>query len=306
MKRAFILILLAHLSIPMHAQDTKRNQLVNEELLKIDTVQIAPNIQKMVFKYYRSDDQYTFKDAKEFGRFEVYRLGESAPFCRDTVEDIRDISYEDANFDGILDIRIVTLVGMSGDNNSTCYYLYTPREQTFEFGIGGLSNPTPNKSDSTIYSSGSCCMGTGGSSQAFRLVNGQFTLIRESSSSRESSWEKTLVGDSLIVTTLSTSTLVEGATGREVFIDSTLQYLFGKLRIIAIYTKVGVHPAQKGISKEEGQFSEDVMGAFVYKTEELFQYSKTANGRITCTYTLSKARKDQLVIARKKQFQVKD
>jgi hypothetical protein len=148
-------------------------------------------------------------------------------------------------------------------------------------------------------------MGTSGSGQVLKFMNGIFKVIKESAYSREKSYEKTLIGDSLVVTTLSRSTPIDGLDGK-ISVDSTWQYLFGRLRLTSVYRKVAVYAIQKDSLKEAGQFEQDVMGAYVYKSEELFEYSKTSKGKLVCAYTLNKASKNKLVLAKARKFTVKD
>lgn len=152
-----------------------------EILINTDTVQISPTIKTMVFKYFRNDDGYSFSDpaaGKMFGRFEVYFLGSPEAFQKDTIEDILDVSYEDANFDNILDMRIVKGYGGSG-GDFTDYWFYDTTAKKFEFGIGDLSEPGADKSDSTITSSSTCCAGTGGGSEVYKLIGGSLRRLRK-------------------------------------------------------------------------------------------------------------------------------
>ncbi len=297
---------LAQISTCLIAQDENTASSGGEELVRTDTMRISPGIETMVFKYYRFDGGYSFQGGKGSGRFEVYLSGTSRPFQQDTLDDIMEVSYEDANFDGIADIRILTLRGMSGDNNSNEFYFYNPKTRLFEYGIGGLSNPSINTQDSTISSSGYCCMGTSGSGETYKYVDGRFKLIKESAYSREYSYGRELIGDRLVTTDTTWSTTVEDDDGEQFMVDSTWKYLFGKLRIVGVDRKVACEESQKDSSREEGLFSEDVMGAFIFKSEEAFEYSKTSDGTLMCSYTLRTAKNKELMLVKESKWPVKD
>jgi hypothetical protein len=203
-----------------------------ESLFQIDTLQISPTIRKMVFKYYKNEEGYKHQDEKKTVRFEIFFLEDSIPFQRDTIDNmIWGASYEDANFDNILDIKIVDYLAANGSEGAY-YYFYNPILKKYEFGVGGLSNPTINKEDSTISTEAHCCMGTMGNGETYMFINGMFILINESGYDREYSYERELIGNSLITTDTSHSTTIESRDGGQIIVDSTWKYLFGKLQIV--------------------------------------------------------------------------
>lgn len=277
-----------------------------ESLFQIDTLQISPTIKKMVLKYYKNEEGYTHQDEKKMVRFEIFFLGDSIPFQRDTIENmIWGASYEDANFDNILDIKIVDYLGANGGEGAY-YYFFNPIFKKYEFGVGGLSNPKVNKEDSTISTEAHCCMGTGGNGETYKFINGKFILIDESEYDREYSYDRKLIGNILITTDTSHTTTIESRDGGQIIVDSTWKYLFGKLRIVDVSKKMASEHLQQDNYQEEGVFSEDVMGAFIFKSEEKFEYSRDIKGRLICSYTLHKAKKKELVLVKQDKWHVKD
>jgi hypothetical protein len=239
----------------------------------------------MIFKYYRRDDEYVYSDGKKFGRFEVYFVGKSEPIQRDTVEDITEILYEDANFDNILDIKIVTMHGASG-GDYTEYYFYNSKSKKFEYGIGFLSEPSVNKVDSTISTSSQCCGGRSGSREVLKFINGEFIPIEESDYSEHESNKKQLLGDSLVLIDRSTTTNVE----ENILIDSSWTYLYGKLRLVNVSKrKVLDHPPTTAQNHAAIGY-QDVMGSFLFETEIIFDYRLNAKGKVEA---MSKTREVQ-------------
>ena len=105
----------------------------NEKLIDVDTVQISPSVPKMIFKYYLASEEYDFKDTKRFGRFEIYLLGDTVPFQRDTLIEVNYAQYKDLNGDHILDLTVITMQATSGGGDYRVFYLYNPATKRFEY-----------------------------------------------------------------------------------------------------------------------------------------------------------------------------
>lgn len=278
-------ILLLSLSLCICSMVVAQNRTIaNAELLiQTDTVQIAPSVDKMIFKYFGNDEGYDFSDhnaGKMLGRFEIYIFGDSVPFQADTVFNIWGIHYEDADFDNVLDINIINNVGNTGDK-TTNYYFYNPVSHKFEFGIGDLSNPSVNKKDSTISSGGSCCQGRQGGGEVLKLINHTFKKIQESYYSEGKSYTKDLIGDSLAITSLENVT----GLGNNLLADSSWEYLFGKLRIAQVELKKLFEVASTSEQQDSGIADEDVKGKILYFSSESYQYTKGKDGILRCSFT---------------------
>ena len=103
-----------------------------EETVQIDTIQISPQIKKMIFKYYFSSEAYDFKDTKRFGRFEICFLGDTFPFQKDTLIGVSWARYKDINGDGILDMVVTTMLAASGGRDFEDTFVYDPRTKRFK------------------------------------------------------------------------------------------------------------------------------------------------------------------------------
>ena len=260
----------------------------SERLVRIDTVQISASIKRMIFKYFRNDDGYNFSDpsaGKMLGRFEIYFLGSSLVFQKDTVDEILDVSYEDANFDNILDMRILRSYGGSG-GDFTDYWFYDTTARKFEFGLGDLSDPGVDKRDSTITSSSTCCAGTGGGSEVYKLTGGEFRKIKELSYSRDGLTERQLIGDTLITTRLETEAELDDG----VHTDSCWDYLFGKLRLVLVDLKVPLDESVTPKQSRNGTAYEDVGGRFSYILRKTFKYTEVGKGTIQVIRTVERVK----------------
>lgn len=277
MKNIITILLILQLYTPLSAQKAEPNS--NEELLQTDTVMIAPKLRPMIFNFYHNNKEgYFSSDGRQFGRLEVFIAGNPIPIQMDTVDDVGMVDFKDMNFDNFTDLSIVTVQGMSGDNNSTDIYFYNPATKKFEFGIGGLSNPYVNNQDSTLSSSGYCCRGKSGNSEKYKYKNGEFIKISESEYSENGSWAKTLIGDSMVTT--SYQTIVD--MGENKFIDSSWEYLFDKLRLVNVTKEEGLDHSPTPAQRSTAIADEDVMGSFLYESKETFEYKKEKSGNIIC------------------------
>ncbi len=237
----------------------------------------------MVFRCYRTGTWYEVSkpvDGKMTARFEVYYLGDSSLIQSDTVDDIYSMDFEDANFDGILDLKIVTNEGASGIQ-SCSYYIYSIQTHRFEFALGDLPDPVIHTKDSTITSSASCCQGRMGSGQVYKLINHSYKKVGESQYSDSGSFTKRLIGDSLVVTSRQSINNI----GENILADSSWEYLFGKLRIVQVDLK---SPLQVPVTPEQWHSAtayEDVMGRFLFVSSESFRYTKVNDSTLQCSRT---------------------
>ena len=299
MKTFLSIILYAHVFSSAYCQNAYL--MTGEEIIQIDTVQISPAIPKMIFKYYRQENGYKSDDGKRFGRFEVYMFGSRTPFQKDTLDDIIGASYEDCNFDHIVDMKIETDEGASGGFLES-YFFYDAGSKHFECRIGGLSDPFVDAQDSTITTEAHCCMGREGNGEVYKLIRGEFKKIKESEYSEQGSSEKQLIGDSLITTSF--ETISDG--GEDNLVDSSWEYLYGKLRVTNVANKVALDGAPTKAQTDSGIAYEDVHGSFLYQSEVSCDYKKDGNGKLWCSYKFSQVIHDRWVVVKKGRREVKD
>src|SRR5208283_5181234 len=240
----------------------------SEHLIHIDTVEVSPFISKVIIKYFGNEDGYDYSDktaGRKMGRFELYVLGDTIALQEDTVFNIEDVTYEDANFDGFMDMRITSNLSASSGDELVDYYFYNPHSGKFEFAIGDIYNPSLNLKDSTISTVASWTSGP----EVYKVINHSLKKIQESEDTESRSYTKQLIGDSMVITRLETVTDV----GNHVLADSSWQYMFGKLRIKQIDLKIRVDDSLTPEQRDSGIEDTDVRGTFLFISTELFQYT---------------------------------
>jgi hypothetical protein len=133
MKNIVFLVMVLQTYAITYSQNAAINVSQREYPVQIDTIQISPNIQKMIFKYYYSSKEYDFKGAIRNGRFEIYFLGDTIPFQKDTIFGFSASEYKDINGDGILDLVVTTRLATNGGGSDfKDILLYNPRTKRFE------------------------------------------------------------------------------------------------------------------------------------------------------------------------------
>lgn len=271
-----------------------------EEAFHIDTVLISPFLNKLVFSYYKNSDGYVCGSEIKNARFEINTLDNYTPLQKDTIENIYYAYYDDYNFDNIKDLVIVTGVGMSGDNNGSDIYFYNTNNQLFDFAMGELSNPYPNQEDSTISTSHYCCMGRMGGSEVYKYCNGIFRKIYQSWYSESGSSAEELISDSL--TLVQFSNIVE--LGNDKCVDSSWNYLYGKLRLVNVTIKTRLENQPTKEQETEGIAYQDVMGSFLFNSEEDFEYELNKSGKLICYRKYAFVKDGKWKYQKRKQVQI--
>ena len=275
-------------------------QLLTEEIIQTDTIQISPSIRPMVFKYYRNEDGYVYHNGMGLGRFDIYFLGSSKPFQRDTVDGLTGASYPDVNFDGIKDIELSEDGGANG-GTPTDYYVYDRRSGLFELELSGLSDPEIDPDDSTVTSSNTSSLGRLGDSESYKLRRGKFIKIEESEYSENGSYKKQLINDILTTTERSSISILKS----DILVDSSWTYYDGKLRLTDVTTKRALDHEPTQVQVSSGIAYTDVQGSFLYVSEETFEYNRDAKGKLTCNYTFQVVQNDRWATKKKSELTVK-
>jgi hypothetical protein len=273
-----------------------------ESLIRIDTVQISPDIPKMIFKYFGSSVENGDHDASKKGRFEVSYLGDMQPFQIDSVENVLQVEYEDANFDNVLDIKIFTYWGLGLFDDHTEYHTFNIDRKRFELYLHG-AKLTIDDADSTI--SDSWYYGrrsrNAGYDKKYKCVKGRPVLVFESEGNDDQSYKKNLIGDSLVTTARSVRTYIDDIN----CVDSSWAYCYNKLRLDFVRKKklLVAPPTQEQL--KIGEAEEDVTGKFLWMSEEFFKYKRNKEGLIICTYHCNKVQDGKWKLVNGREWPVK-
>ncbi len=295
MKSLLTLSLLLFVSASLISQNITAR---NDYLIKTDTIQLPLQNRFMIIQQYGND-------IKSINRLEVFNINDSLPFQTITndfeysaINDLVYLSIEDYNYDKIKDIAI-TYQDMSS-HYVTLLYFYN--NGLFKNDLGELVNPSFKSEDSTITVNHDCCMGREGGIIEYKCKNNRYIKIMESEWSEEKGYEKNIVGDSLVVTSYNTSTIVQGSYINSIIIDTIWNYQYGKLRVDYIAKKKRV---DKSSSNNE-EIVTDVMGSFITIYEEVYRYEIDKKNDIICTLRQFNKKGKKMVLVNSRKWKVKD